>query len=82
MDCSHIAHRYLVTLGTSLFKLKLLVADGFCSAEIIKIEHPTRGDDTRSWGPPDAPYIDGVERQFPGESAYYLSVILSSPNSI
>ncbi|KAF2028136.1 CoA-transferase family III [Setomelanomma holmii] len=31
-------------------------------------------DDTRSWGPPELPYTDGVERSFPGESAYYLSV--------
>jgi succinate--hydroxymethylglutarate CoA-transferase len=44
---------------------------------VIKIEHPTRGDDTRSWGPPDLAYTDGVERSFPGESAYYLSVIIS-----
>jgi hypothetical protein len=54
-------------------------ANKVCRADIIKIEHPTRGDDTRSWGPPDAPYIDGVERQFPGESAYYLSVCFIFP---
>lgn len=42
------------------------------SAEVIKIEHPIRGDDTRSWGPPYAPYKDG--RTGAGESAYYLSV--------
>ncbi|OOQ88241.1 succinyl-CoA:3-ketoacid-coenzyme A transferase 1, precursor [Penicillium brasilianum] len=41
-------------------------------AEIIKIEHPIRGDDTRAWGPPFAAYTDG--RTGNGESAYYLSV--------
>ncbi|KAH7134427.1 CoA-transferase family III domain-containing protein [Dactylonectria macrodidyma] len=45
---------------------------GDLGAEVIKIEHPTRGDDTRAWGPPFAPYTDG--RSGPGESAYYLSV--------
>lgn len=41
-------------------------------AEVIKIEHPIRGDDTRAWGPPFAAYTDG--RAGNGESAYYLSV--------
>jgi hypothetical protein len=41
-------------------------------ADIIKVEHPERGDDTRAWGPPFAEYKDG--REGPGESAYYLSV--------
>lgn len=40
-------------------------------AEVIKIEHPTRGDDTRAWGPPYAKRLDG---EGTGESAYYLSV--------
>ncbi|KFY84348.1 hypothetical protein V500_09392 [Pseudogymnoascus sp. VKM F-4518 (FW-2643)] len=40
-------------------------------AEVIKVEHPGRGDDTRAWGPPFAPYTNGAEG--PGESAYYLS---------
>jgi crotonobetainyl-CoA:carnitine CoA-transferase CaiB-like acyl-CoA transferase len=33
-------------------------------AEVVKVEHPERGDDTRHWGPPFAG----------GESAYFLSV--------
>ncbi|KAJ4345468.1 uncharacterized protein N0V89_011599 [Didymosphaeria variabile] len=67
--------------GTNGVRHDSVLAGPYCTqiladlgAEVIKIEHPTRGDDTRSWGPPDAPYTDGVERQFPGESAYYLSV--------
>ncbi|KAF4552226.1 CoA-transferase family III-like protein 1 [Elsinoe fawcettii] len=43
-------------------------------AEVIKIEHPTRGDDTRAWGPPYADHIRGDHVSKPGESAYYLSV--------
>nr|WP_221308607.1 CoA transferase [Nocardiopsis mwathae] len=40
----------------------MLLAD--LGAEVVKVEHPELGDDTRSWGPPWAG----------GESAYYLSV--------
>ncbi len=37
-------------------------------ADVIKIEHPDRGDDTRGWGPP---YLTDAEGQ-PVESAYFL----------
>ncbi|KAI0006457.1 CoA-transferase family III [Xylariaceae sp. FL0662B] len=47
---------------------------GDLGAEVIKIEHPTRGDDTRAWGPPYATYREGSNLQGPGESAYYLAV--------
>lgn len=41
---------------------------------MIKIEHPTRGDDTRAWGPPYAKHIRGDKMDGPGESAYFLAV--------
>src|SRR3989337_4090939 len=51
--------------------LTRVLAGPFCTmmlgdlgAEVIKIEEPKRGDDTRGWGPPFTPG---------GESAYFLS---------
>lgn len=43
---------------------------GDLGAEVIKIERPGRGDDTRGWGPPFLKDKDGNET---AESAYYLS---------
>src|ERR671924_646949 len=39
-------------------------------ADVIKVEHPGRGDDTRAWGPPYLAPPDGEGGS--GESAYYL----------
>mgnify|MGYP003485832862 FL=1 len=38
-------------------------------AEVIKVEHPRGGDDTRQWGPP---YLADATGQSTSESAYYL----------
>jgi crotonobetainyl-CoA:carnitine CoA-transferase CaiB-like acyl-CoA transferase len=39
-------------------------------AEVIKIERPGNGDDTRAWGPP---FLKDAQGESTSESAYYLS---------
>jgi crotonobetainyl-CoA:carnitine CoA-transferase CaiB-like acyl-CoA transferase len=58
--------------GIRILDLSRILAGPWCSqhladlgAEVIKVEHPERGDDTRSWGPP---YLNEAH-----EAAYYLS---------
>ncbi|HVA88904.1 MAG TPA: CoA transferase, partial [Chloroflexota bacterium] len=57
--------------GLRILDLSRVLAGPYCAmllgdlgAEVIKVEEPTRGDDTRAWGPP---YVGG-------ESGYYLSI--------
>jgi len=43
---------------------------GDLGADVIKVEHPGTGDDTRGWGPP---YLKDEEGHESHEAAYYLS---------
>jgi crotonobetainyl-CoA:carnitine CoA-transferase CaiB-like acyl-CoA transferase len=45
-----------------------LLAD--LGADVVKVERPIAGDDTRAWGPP---WLDDGDGRSTGESAYYLS---------
>ncbi|MCZ4280344.1 CaiB/BaiF CoA-transferase family protein [Kiloniella laminariae] len=63
--------------GLRVFDLSRIMAGPSCTqmlgdmgADVIKVERPGEGDDTRKWGPP---FVKNKAGQDTSESAYYLS---------
>ena len=63
--------------GLRILDLSRILAGPICTqligdygADVIKIERPGTGDDTRAWGPP---FLNDDAGKISGESAYYLS---------
>jgi glutaryl-CoA transferase len=63
--------------GLRLLDLSRALAGPYCTmmlgdlgADVIKVEQPGRGDESRGWGPP---FVGKPYGPYPGESAYFLS---------
>ena len=63
--------------GLRVLDISRALAGPFCTmmlgdlgADVIKVERPGRGDESRSWGPP---FVGVPNDSYPGESTYYLA---------
>ena len=88
MDQTTEADDDLPLAGIRVLDLSRILAGPWCAmvlgdlgAEVVKVEHPTRGDDTRDWGlrtsPTNTSYFDAVNR-----NKHSIGIDLATPEGV
>lgn len=64
--------------GLLVLDISRALAGPFCTmmlgdmgADVIKVEQPGKGDESRNWGPP---FVGKPYESYPGESAYFMAI--------
>src|SRR3954452_7027128 len=77
---ARMANGFLPLDGVRVVDLTSSVAGPYCTeilgalgADVVKVEHPTRGDESRSWGPP---FLNGEGVMFLSANASKRSLAL------